>query len=121
MKATPEDHPDRAGLLKNLGNSLISRYERTGNFQDLHLAIDTMIASWSITTAPISTRIRAASVAAQILLQSPFTTSEGLSKACSLVHDATHLIPLATLRSLEREDQQYIMRDLALEIGRAHV
>ena len=39
VEATPEDHPDKAAMLNNLGNMLIRRYERTGNLQDLEAAI----------------------------------------------------------------------------------
>ncbi|RYP13603.1 hypothetical protein DL765_006804 [Monosporascus sp. GIB2] len=39
VSATPEDHRDRAGNLKNLGSKLFSRYERTGNMNDLEAAI----------------------------------------------------------------------------------
>lgn len=31
VQATPNDHPNLAALLKNLGNCLERRYERTGN------------------------------------------------------------------------------------------
>ena len=34
------------------------------------------------------------------------------SRAYSLLHDAIHLMPLATPRSLDREDQQHILRQL---------
>ena len=36
---TPEDHPDRAGRLNNLGVMLQCRYERTGQMEDLEEAI----------------------------------------------------------------------------------
>src|SRR5437762_1771972 len=39
VKATPQDHPDLAGRLNNLGNMLESRYERTGRMEDLEEAI----------------------------------------------------------------------------------
>src|SRR2546421_9846945 len=39
VKATPEDHPDLAGRLNNLGNKLERRYERTGKMEDLEEAI----------------------------------------------------------------------------------
>jgi hypothetical protein len=37
--ATPDDHPDRAGRLSNLGNWLGSRHKRTGARADLEEAI----------------------------------------------------------------------------------
>ncbi|KAK8058397.1 CHAT domain-containing protein [Apiospora phragmitis] len=41
VEATPEDHPNRAGWLNNLGNSLGDRYKRTGAMADLEEAIQT--------------------------------------------------------------------------------
>ncbi|KAK4097643.1 hypothetical protein N658DRAFT_269779 [Parathielavia hyrcaniae] len=37
---TPQDHPDRAALLNNLGNCLGTRFERTGSMDDLNRAVD---------------------------------------------------------------------------------
>jgi len=39
VDVTPEDHPDLAERLNNLGNRLESRYERTGKVEDLEEAI----------------------------------------------------------------------------------
>ena len=39
VKVTPEDHPDLAACLNNLGNKLESRYKRTGKMEDLEEAI----------------------------------------------------------------------------------
>ena len=111
VEVTPEDHPDRAEWLSNLGHRLASRYKQTGNLQDLH-AIDARVGSWNIPTALMLTHIPAARKAAEMLLNSPSATSEDLLRTCSLLHDATHLIPLATSRSLEREDQQHIMEEI---------
>ena len=36
VKVTPLDHPDRAGLLSNLGNKLNRRFERTGSMDVLN-------------------------------------------------------------------------------------
>ena len=112
LKATPEDHPDLATQLGNLGLYLSMRYERTGNLEGLELAIASYVKSWSILTAPPLGRIQAALLAAQKLVFSPLAIPENLSRACTLLHDATHLIPLATARSLQRDDQQYILGEL---------
>jgi len=40
VKATPDDHPDRARWLNNLGSYLSSRFERTGVLEDLETAIN---------------------------------------------------------------------------------
>ena len=39
VDVTPEDHPDLAGRLNNLGLKLQRRYERTGKMEDLEEAI----------------------------------------------------------------------------------
>jgi len=39
VEVTPEDHPNLAGRLSNLGNKLGRRYERTGKIEDLKEAI----------------------------------------------------------------------------------
>ena len=41
VASTPDDHPDRAGRLNNLGIALQSRFERTGSMDDLDRAITT--------------------------------------------------------------------------------
>ncbi|KLU92421.1 hypothetical protein MAPG_11367 [Magnaporthiopsis poae ATCC 64411] len=40
MDATPQNHPDRAMYLNNLGNLLGSRFERTGSMGDLNRAVE---------------------------------------------------------------------------------
>jgi Tetratricopeptide repeat len=40
VKATPSDHPNRAGYLYNLGNRLGTRFERTGAMDDLNHAVE---------------------------------------------------------------------------------
>lgn len=114
IKITPQDHPNRTTRLNNLGLHLRSRYEQTGDLEDLEAAIDAWIVSWSVPTASILERIQGAAYASDALV---FRLSSSLSpkniyRACPILHDATHLIPLATSRSLKREDQQQILRDL---------
>ena len=41
VESTPDDHPDRAMYLNNLGIALQSRFERTGSMEDLDRAIVT--------------------------------------------------------------------------------
>ncbi|RPB27802.1 hypothetical protein L211DRAFT_778853 [Terfezia boudieri ATCC MYA-4762] len=112
VKAMQDDHPGRAEWLSNLGNHFCSRYERTLNPQDLDLAITSWFSAWSIPTASILTRIEAASIAAETLVLRPSATSQDMSRAFSVLRDATHLLPLATPRSLNREDQQHILGQL---------
>jgi len=109
VQAIPEDHPARAMLLYNLGAASIRLYERTENRQDLEAALAAYFTSWSIITAPILIRLQSASMAASLLVFGPL---EDLSRACLLLRDAVHLLPLVTSRSLEREDQQHILGKL---------
>ena len=39
MEASPNDHPNRAFILGNLGVGLYIRYQQTGNLRDLEAAI----------------------------------------------------------------------------------
>jgi len=50
INSTPEDHPDRAGKLNNLGNKLESRYKRTGGIADLEAAIQ--VAEQAVDSTP---------------------------------------------------------------------
>ncbi len=45
LNATPADHPDRAGMLTNLGWALHTQFERTGAMVDLETAIETLRAA----------------------------------------------------------------------------
>ncbi|KAF8423527.1 CHAT domain-containing protein [Tirmania nivea] len=115
VNLTPEDHPDRSVRLNNLGNQLNSRYKRTGNVQDLEAAINAHVAAWNTNSAPILARLRAALCAAKILVSSPSANSpfvKDWSTTFAFLHAAIHLMPLVTARSLEREDQQYILGQL---------
>ncbi len=50
VDATPQDHPNRARWLNNLGIRLGNRFERTGSIDDLNRAID--IASQAVDATP---------------------------------------------------------------------
>ncbi|RYP62375.1 hypothetical protein DL770_009601 [Monosporascus sp. CRB-9-2] len=50
VSATPEDHPNRAGRLNNLGIMLCRRFERTSSMADLNRAVD--IASMAVEATP---------------------------------------------------------------------
>ena len=110
VEAAPENHPQRAAWLISLAHNL---HERAAHIHvsDLEAAIAAFFSSWSIRTAPVLVRLIAALRAVKILTFNPLVRD--LSRACSLLHDATHLIPQATLRSLDHEDQQYILGKLA--------
>ncbi|KUL81295.1 hypothetical protein ZTR_09390 [Talaromyces verruculosus] len=50
VEATPDDHPDRAGQLNNLGSHLGDRYSRTGAMADLEEAIE--VTRQAVETTP---------------------------------------------------------------------
>ncbi|KAL8366614.1 hypothetical protein RB595_010463 [Gaeumannomyces hyphopodioides] len=50
VDATPQNHPDRASYLSNLGNRLGSRFERTGSMEDLNRAVE--IAGMAVNATP---------------------------------------------------------------------
>ena len=112
VKETPEDHPHRAETLDRLGISLYSRYVLAREPQDLKLAITAWLDAWSILTAPVLRRIAAAAKAVSAMVSDPSANPSHNSRAYSLIYEATHLISLATSRSLQREDQQHILGQL---------
>jgi len=75
-----------------------------------HQALDAMLAAWRVNTAPIFHRLEAAFNASTILVSIPAV--KNLRRAYLLLRDVVHLMPLATPRSLGREDHQYILRRL---------
>jgi tetratricopeptide (TPR) repeat protein len=50
VAVTPDDHPDLAGRLNNLGNDLENRFERTGRIEDLEEAIRTARRAVAVTS-----------------------------------------------------------------------
>jgi len=110
VETTPDDHPDRATYLQQLANHFNPQHKQTGNPQHLEAALAARVASSSIITAPILLRIQGALHSTRMLVYNPIV--KNLSRACSLLCCALDLIPLATPRSLEREDQQHILGQL---------
>ena len=110
VKAMPQDHPNQAAMLYNLGSYLSSRHKRTGNLQDLKASISAQSAAWNTSTAPIVRRLIAAFSAARKLVLNP--SVRHLPGAYSILYDAIKLMPLATSRSLGREDQQHTLAKL---------
>ncbi|RYP55467.1 hypothetical protein DL770_010905 [Monosporascus sp. CRB-9-2] len=50
VDSTPQDHPDRAGWLNNLGNLLSKRFKQTGSIADLNRADD--VANMAVDATP---------------------------------------------------------------------
>lgn len=108
MDATPSDHPDRAGMLNNLGNWLGIRYKRTEQMLDLEDASRCHLQAYDCTAAVSLTRVRAA--------------AGGLTKLANLdrVHEAIvlgkgalALLPIVRARNLDLSDQQFMLSGFA--------
>ncbi|KAH0556259.1 hypothetical protein GP486_005813 [Trichoglossum hirsutum] len=123
VDATPEDHPDLAAWLNALGNKLRRRYERTGKMEDLKEAIQVTQQAWKCKNASFFIRIIASTLALQLL-----QSREDFENAYNLSVEAINLLPYVHNRSLDHQDQQYVVShfsglattacSLALQTGR---
>ena len=101
---TPKDHPDLAAMLNNLGNKLGHRYVCTGKMEDLEEALQVTQQAWKCENATPFVRIRASTQALQLL------QSQGdAESAYNLSAEAINLLPYVHNRSLDHQDQQYIV------------
>jgi tetratricopeptide (TPR) repeat protein len=101
---TPEDHPDFAALLNNLGSKLDRRHKRIGKMEDLEEAIQVTQQAWKCKNAALFVRVRASTQALQLL------QSRGdFESAYNLSVEAINLLPYVHNRSLDRQDQQYVV------------
>ncbi|KAL8634707.1 MAG: hypothetical protein Q9228_007713, partial [Teloschistes exilis] len=104
VKATPEDHPDLAGRLNNLGVQLTRRYERTGQMEDLEEAIRVARQAWECRNAVPFIRIRASFLALRLLQnRGEFEEAYEFSK------ETIKLLPYVHNESLDHQDQQYVV------------
>ncbi len=87
VSTTPEDHPNRAAFLNNLGIRLSDRYYRTENMHDLMAALKSLIMSFNLPNALALTRMRAARRAIRILV-----SAENWDQASSLAQEPIYLI-----------------------------
>jgi hypothetical protein len=94
VASTPQDHPDRAGRLSNLGYPLGRRFERTGLIDDLNRALSSYKESWHCHTAPPSIRIHSARGGADI-----FALQSNWEKSSLLLQEAVNLLPTVSPRS----------------------
>ena len=104
VNITPKDHPDLAAMLNNLGNKLGHRYVCTGKMEDLEEALQVTQQAWKCENATPFVRIRASTQALQLL------QSQGdAESAYNLSAEAINLLPYVHNRSLDHQDQQYIV------------
>ncbi|MCA1675927.1 MAG: tetratricopeptide repeat protein, partial [Actinobacteria bacterium] len=107
VSTTPDDHPDRAGRLSNLGAALRSRFDRTGAQSDLDEAITTYVQAAEVGSGAPSVRIRAAWQAASLGAQT------NTQAAAELLEKAVRLLPGTAPRRLRRGDQQHALGQFA--------
>ncbi|KAF2179746.1 hypothetical protein K469DRAFT_520693, partial [Zopfia rhizophila CBS 207.26] len=50
VEATPQDHPDRAACLNNVGNWLGTRFDRTGSMDGFNRAVE--VADMAVEVTP---------------------------------------------------------------------
>ena len=123
VDVTPKNHPNLAAMLNNLGTKLGRRYKRMGKIKDLKKAIQVTQQAWNCRSATPFVRIRASAQALQLLQSQGDTES-----AYNLSAEAINLLPYAHNRSLDHQDQQYVVShfsglattacSLALQIGK---
>ncbi|KAF2675634.1 hypothetical protein K458DRAFT_381173 [Lentithecium fluviatile CBS 122367] len=108
VNATPQDHPDRAAYLNNLGNWLGRRFERTESMDDLNRALSCYKEGWSCHSSPPSIRIRSARCAANIL-----ASQRNWEESSEILKGAVQLLPLVSPRLLNNNDKQHILGEFA--------
>jgi tetratricopeptide (TPR) repeat protein len=104
VAATPDDHPGLATWLGNLGDTLSSRYARMGAMDDLEEAIQVSEHAWRCVNATPFVRLRASTQALRFL-----QVQQYFERAYRLAVDAIDLLPYVHNRSLDHQDQQYVV------------
>lgn len=108
VAATPNDHPNRAACLDNLGTKLGRRYKRTRAVADLDDASVHLQEAWDTTVAVPFHRIKAAAQRIKLLV-----VQRNVDVAIRLGKDVSHLLPTVNTKLLDRNDQQYVVSTFA--------
>lgn len=108
VAAAPADHPDRAGLLRNLSVGLRTRFERSEAVTDLEEAISASRHGAAANAAPPAARARAAEMWGQAA-----ASGERWHDAAAGFEKAVSLLDRVAPRSLVRSDQEHVLEDLA--------
>ncbi len=107
VAATGAQHQGRAQAQAQLGAALTRRLERTGLAADAEAAIDAYEQAARAASAPVSARIRAAEVGAEV------GASRDPARAARLLDLAVRLLPQVAPRVLGRSDQQHALSQFA--------
>ncbi|KAJ7612640.1 CHAT domain-containing protein [Roridomyces roridus] len=92
---TREGHPYRASFLKNLGNSLIARFQQLGSLQDLQSSVSAFDNALHITPEGHPDKASTLSNLGSSLIRQfqHLGRMEDLQRSVSLLEDAVHLTP----------------------------
>jgi tetratricopeptide (TPR) repeat protein len=104
VAATPDDHLDLAARLNNLGRTLSIQYDRTRAMDDLEEAVQVSERAWRCENATPFVRLRASTLALRLL-----QAQQHFERAYRLAVDAIDLLPYIHNRSLDHQDQQYVV------------
>ncbi|RPA92813.1 TPR-like protein [Choiromyces venosus 120613-1] len=108
LASTPLDHPQRSLLCTCLGHKLLLRSPGTGSGADRSESLRLFLEAWHSVMSPPKDRITGARRAAQLLY-----SAGNFGESSSILEDAVNLMPRVNLRSLKRDDQQYILSALS--------
>ncbi|SPJ84208.1 uncharacterized protein FTOL_10725 [Fusarium torulosum] len=108
VKSTPDDHPDLAAMLNNLGTKLESRYERMGEMKDLEEASTHLLGAWSCLNAVPFHRVTAAAKCLELL-----AAQNRVAQGIDLGRGILDLLPSVHTRALDRNDQQFVVSTFA--------
>uniref|UniRef100_A0A9W8TG81 CHAT domain-containing protein n=1 Tax=Xylaria arbuscula TaxID=114810 RepID=A0A9W8TG81_9PEZI len=108
IKATPEDHPDQAGWLNNLGIYLGDRFSRIGAMEDLEEAYELFFIALHLYTSPIRSRIASGR---QLLTSS--LIFRNTQEAHQIAQTTIQLIPLLAPRASQNTDKQHLLLQVA--------
>lgn len=96
---TPDDHPDRAAVLNNLGTKLKSRYKQAGEIRDLEDALTYLLNAWTYLNAVPFYRVMAAAICLKLL-----ATQHRVDEGIHLGREILDLLPIVHIRALDRND-----------------
>ncbi|KAJ3577748.1 hypothetical protein NPX13_g2817 [Xylaria arbuscula] len=107
LDLTPDNHPDKAGRLQDLGIGYRDRYQRTGAMADLETAIEQFKKAMDHSSSPTLDRLRPSMRLLQLHAQ-----VNNWSLAYSVASTAVSLITLLTPRALENSDKQHLLAEV---------
>ena len=112
VELTPDGHPDKPGLLSNLGNAHSHRFERFHSIEDLEMALQSYSTAASSTTGPASIRFNAARSWA-------ITARDNSRSPLPAFNRAIELLPQVAWLGLAISDQHALLADIGDIVRRA--